>query len=323
MPLISEAMEAGAECADRRPGARRPRPANALSEEERAEIIHVANLPENASKAPAAIVVDLADEGRYLASESSFYRVLGEHGQNKRRGHAREPARRPAPVTHTAVAPCQVWVWDITWLPTTVAGLFFKMYIIMDLFSRKIVAWEVFAEENADHSAELLRRAALAEKIAAIADLLVLHGDNGSPLRAGTVDALMYSLGITPSRSRPRVSNDNAHAEAFFRTAKYHPSRIPEGFDTLEAARQWAASFINWYNHEHKHRSLNHVTPQQKHTGEDHAILAQRHQLYEQSRYKNPGRWIQGSTRDWSPVNATTLNPIDDRDIEKSLKKSA
>lgn len=308
---------------DGRPAAERPKPANALTKEERAEIIRVANSPENASKAPCEIVVDLADKGIFLASESSLYRVLHDHRQSAHRGRARAPKAKAAPATHVATAIRQVWVWDITWLPSKVAGIFFKLYIIMDLYSRKIIAWEVWEEENAAHSEDLLRRAALGENIAVNTVKVVLHGDNGSPLKAGTVLALMYVLGITPSHSRPRVSNDNAHAEAFFRTAKYHPTMVPAGFASLESARQWAASFILWYNHQHKHKALNFVTPHQKHSGEDVALLAQRHELYQQHRDKNPRRWIKGNTRDWTPVQSTALNPPDDRTIEKNIKKSA
>lgn len=235
--------------ADRRPTAVRPKPANALTEAQRAEIVRGANSPGNASKTPAEIVVDLADKETYLASESSFYRVLDEHRQKVRRA----PKAKASPVTHVAAAPRQVWVWDITWLPSKVAGIFFKLYIIMDLYSRKIIAWEVWEEENAAHSEQLLRRAALAENIAVNTLKVVLHGDNGSPLKAGTVLALMYALGVTPSHSRPRLSNANAYAEAFFRTAKYHPTMVPGGFASLEDARQWAASFVRWYNNDHKH----------------------------------------------------------------------
>lgn len=313
----------GADGGDRRPCATRTRPRNALSEAEQAAIIEVVNSPQYASMAPAQIVASLADQDIYLASESTFYRLLRAHRQNAHRGRARAPQPKSAPATHLATAPRQVWVWDITWLPTKVAGIFFKLYIIMDLYSRKIIAWEIWEEENADNSEILLRRAALAENIALNINPVVLHGDNGSPLRAGTVLALMYALGINPSHSRPRVSNDNAHAEAFFRTAKYHPTISPNGFHTLEAARQWAAAFVQWYNNEHKHRALNWVTPNQKHTGKDIEILANRHQLYRKYRDKNPHRWINLNTRSWKPVKSTALNPIKNRNIEKLIKKSA
>lgn len=306
---------------DGRPQAIRPKPSNALSQAERQEIVKACNKSEHASKAPAEIVVDLADEGRYVASESTIYRVLRQHRQSAHRGRARAPKPRPHPGTHNATAIRQIWVWDITWMPSTVAGIFYRLYIIMDLYSRKIVGWEIWNEENAQRAQELVRRAALAENIAGNTPL-ILHGDNGSPLKAGNVLALMYSLGITPSHSRPRVSNDNAHAEAFFRTTKYHPSLPPEGFETLQKARQWAAEFIQWYNQEHKHRSLNHVTPEQKHSGEDIEILARRHRLYQKERQQNPGRWIKGKTRNWNPVQATSLNPIDSTKLEKTLKKT-
>lgn len=307
---------------DDRPAAQRAQPKNALSEDERDEIIRVCNQQQHQSKAPAQIVVDLADQGRYLASESTFYRVLNQHQQTAHRGRARAPRPRPHPGTHKASGVGQIWVWDITWLPSAVTGLFYRLYIIMDLYSRKIVASEVWEEENAQRARQLVRRAALAENIAA-GGAPVLHGDNGSALKAGTVLALMHKLGITPSHSRPRVSNDNAHAEAFFRTSKYHPSLSPKGFDSLEQARQWAAGFMHWYNHEHKHRSLNYVTPHQKHCGQDLEILTQRHRLYQQKRQEQPDRWIKGRTRNWSPTTMTTLNPVDTRIMEKTLKKSA
>lgn len=315
----------GPDGTDGRPGGgkRRKRPPNALSAAEKAAVVAVCNQPENASKPPTQIVTNLADNGVYIASESSFYRVLREHKQLNHRGRARAPKRRIAPVTYTATAPRQVWVWDITWLPCAVTGIFFKLYIIMDLFSRKIVAAEVFENENAENSKALLYRAALAENLAANAAPVVLHGDNGSPLRAGTVLALMEKLQLSPSHSRPRVSNDNAHAEALFRTAKYHPS-LPTGhFPDINAARQWANAFILWYNHEHKHRSINFVTPHQKHTGEDIKLLAKRHQLYQQARDKNPLRWIQGVTRNCNPITTVSLNPPDTKELEKILKKSA
>ena len=305
--------------ADARPEAGRPAPNNALSGEERQKVVNTCNEARFASSPPGHIVPVLAEEGTYLASESTFYRVLRARDRNHRRGRARAPNTPAPPRTRHATGPGQVWVWDITWLPTRVIGLFFKLQIIMDLFSRKIVAWEVWEAENAANSEELLRRAALAENIAA-GNQPVLHGDNGSPLKAGTVLALMYKLGITPSHGRPRVSNDNAHAEAFFRTAKYHPSLDPGGFATIEAARRWAADFVNWYNHEHRHAKIGFVTPCQKHEGRDHEILEQRRETYRQAKARNPGRWINGRTRPWNSVNITTLNPVQDRQIEKILK---
>jgi len=188
--------------------------------------------------------------------------------------------------------------------------MFFKLYVILDLFSRKIIASEVWEEENAEHSKSLLQRACLAEKLAAHTHPLVLHGDNGSPLKASTVLGLMYSLGITPSHSRPRVSNDNPHAEALFRTAKYHPFLPPNGFADLAAARQWAQAFVDNYNNRHFHSALRFVTPAQKYAGADKAILANRQELYQRARAQNPNRWIRKSTRNWSPITETVIGVV-------------
>jgi len=181
----------------------------------------------------------------------------------------------------------------------------------------------VWEEENAARAAELVERACLAERIAAAPGGPVLHGDNGSALKAGTLDALFARLEISPSRSRPRVSNDNAHAESLFRTAKHHPSLPPAGFDSLAEAREWTGRFVAWYNEEHRHRALKFVTPGQKHRGEDAEILAKRSALYEAAKADRPERWIQRKTRDWTPVASTTLNPVRESELEKILKKSA
>jgi len=176
------------------------------------------------------------------------------------------------------------------------------------LYSRKIVGWEVHDSDTAEHAAHLVRRTALAEGIAALPVKPVLHGDNGSTLKATTVLSMLNWLGVKPSYSRPRVSDDNAYAEALFRTAKYRPEFPVHGFADLEAARSWAADFVHWYNVDHRHSGIQYVSPSQRHEGEDQAILAARHALYLQAREKNPARWS-GDTRNWSPIGAVTLNP--------------
>lgn len=308
--------------ADRRPTAQRATPIHALSQEERQAVLTQCNLPENKDKPPGQIVPALADQGLYLASESTFYRVLKANSQLNHRGRARAPKSTPKPV-HTATAPNQVWVWDITYLKTSVAGIYLYLYIIMDLHSRKIVAHETWEAENAEHSKALLRRACLSENIAASASPVILHGDNGSPLKAGTVIALMEFLGITPSHSRPRVSNDNAFAEAIMRTAKYNPTLPPQGFGCLYDARVWADQFVQYYNGEHRHSALRFVTPNQKHNAQDVEILKNRASVYQKAKAKNPHRWIRGITRNWQPVGATSLTPIDPYQLEKTIKKSA
>jgi putative transposase len=279
-----------------------------LSETERARIIAVANEPRFAETPPARIVPALAEEGIYLASESSFHRVLRAHGQMSRRGRARPPRASRPPTTHVATAPGHVWCWDVTFLPALVQGQWFYLYLILDLYSRTIVGFEVHATDNADHAAHLARRTALAEGVHALPVKPVLHGDNGATLKATTVLAMLHWLGIAPSYSRPRVSDDNAYAEALFRTAKYRPEFPANGFADLDAAREWAARFVQWYNHEHRHSGIGYVTPAQRHAGQDCALLAARHALYTSARTRNPRRWTR-QTRNWTPVAAVTLNP--------------
>jgi len=311
----------GLQQGDARPLAERPTPAHALTEAERAEILAVANEPRFAELPPARIVPMLADEGVYLASEASFYRVLRHHDQVKHRGRAQAPSAPKPPTTHIATAPRQVWCWDMTpdrvrgrlYLPTPVLGQWFYLYLILDLYSRKIVGFTVEARDEAEHAALLVKRTALAEGIHALAAKPVLHGDNGSTLKATTVLAMLHWLGVKPSYSRPRVSDDNAYAEALLRTAKYRPEFPAKGFATLDEARAWGADFVCWYNTEHRHSGIRYVTPAQRHAGEDHAILEARKALYQAAREANPARWS-GQTRNWSPVGPVTLNPErDDR----------
>jgi putative transposase len=296
---------------DRRPMAARPRPSHALSEAERARIVALANEPRFADVPPARIVPMLADEGIYVASESSFHRVLREHGQMQRRGRARPPRATRPPSTHVATGPKQVWCWDVTFLPRQVQGQWFYLTLILDLYSRKIVGFEVQESDTAEHAAHLVRRTTLSEGVHARPARPVLHGDNGATLKATTVLAMLHWLGIAPSHSRPRVSDDNAFAEALFRTAKYRPEFPARGFADLDAARRWAAEFVHWYNHEHRHRGIRYVTPAQRHAGQDAPLLAARHTLYQQAREANPRRWS-GPTRNWTPVGAVTLNPEHD-----------
>jgi transposase InsO family protein len=280
-------------------------PANRLSNAEREEILNVVNQPEFAHLPPSQIVPALADQGRYLASESSFYRVLREAEQLKPRGKSRPPShQRPQPFE--ATAPNQLWSWDITYLATTIKGQFFYLYLILDVFSRKIVGWEIFERECAEHAATVFHKAHLREGVGA--KELVLHSDNGAPMKGATMLATLQRLGVVPSFSRPSVSNDNPFSEALFKTLKYRPEFPAKPFDTLAAARQWVHAFVHWYNEEHRHSALKFVTPAQRHRGEDEAILRQRERLYAAAREQQPARWS-GSTRNWERESSVQLNP--------------
>jgi len=295
----------------------RSEPANKLSEHERQQVLNVANAPEFTHLPPNQIVPTLADQGRYIASESSFYRILHEAKQLIHRGKAK-PATRQRPKPLQADAPNQLWSWDITYLATTVKGLFFYLYLIMDVFSRKIVGWEVYDSESADQAATVFRRAHLREGITG--DDLVLHSDNGSPMKGATMLAMLQRLGVMPSFSRPSVSDDNPYSEALFKTLKYHPGYPDKPFDNLDDAREWVCGFEHWYNEVHRHSALRFVTPGQRHRGEDIDILAQRHRLYEFAKARHPERWS-GSTRNWEPEEIVYLNPGKPPKMEVNLKQ--
>lgn len=295
---------------DQRTQSSRSEPANKLSIEERTAILAVCNSVRFGSLPPSQIVPMLADEGRYLASESSFYRVLRQAGQAGRRGRAVPPRPVARPTSHTATAPNQVWSWDVTWLPASVKGRFYKLYLIEDIFSRFPVGWEVHEEECGELAAELVQRSVLAQRCTT--QPLVLHADNGAPMKSYSLKARLEALGIVPSHSRPRVSNDNPFSESLFRTLKYWPQWPRKGFGSLDAARQWVKRFIDWYCHEHRHSGIRFVTPAQRHQGLDKVLLKQRHELYQAARQVHPERWS-GATRNWEWIGTVHLNP--DRDL--------
>jgi putative transposase len=293
--------------ADQRKAAAATRvPANKLTVEEKQVILETVHQPEFRSLPPSQIVPMLADRGEYRGSESSFYRVMSEQGQNVRRGRAASPRTVAKPQGFCAEGPNEVWSWDITYLPTRVKGIFLRLYVVEDVFSRKITGWEVHAEESAEHASALIHKACLVEGIQR--EGLVLHADNGSAMRSATLLAKLQHWGITPSFSRPAVSNDNPYIEATFRTLKYTPRYPSQPFADLAAARAWVAEFVEWYNEQHRHSAIHFVTPGQRHRGEDHAILAQRHEVYEDARSRNPQRWS-GATRNWNRVEQVWLNP--------------
>ena len=300
--------------------AKRPAPPNKLTEHEQHRILAVCNDPEYARLPPSQIVPRLADKGEYIASESSFYRVLKAHDQLHHRGRAKKRSQTKKPTTHIARKPNQVWCWDISYIPSRVRGQFWYLYLILDVYSRKIVAWEVHEQESGQLATELIERAVIAESC--IKSPLVLHADNGAPMTSTTFQAKLLELGITPSHSRPRVSNDNPFSESLFKTVKYCPQWPSQGFETLEDARQWMLEFVRFYNHEHRHSAIRFVTPCQRHNGEDKALLAARNTVYQKAKEARPERWT-GKTRNWEPVLEVALNPERLPVSENRLKMAA
>jgi putative transposase len=281
------------------------KPSNALSEEERSEVVAIMNEPQYSSMSPSTLVPLLATLGLYLASESTFYRISRALKLLAHRGRARRRSRRK-PREFVARRPNQVWAWDITFLPSEVRGRFFKLYVVLDVWSRMIVGAVVHEVEDATLAAKLLERCYIEQGVTA--NQLVLHSDNGGAMKGNTMLAKLQQLGIMPSFSRPNVSDDNAFAESVMRTIKYNPAYPDRPFADLEAARAWVATFVAWYNEEHLHSGIQFVTPAQRHHGLDIEILAHRHEVYTGARDRNPERWT-GKTRNWEHPSTVVLNP--------------
>lgn len=290
---------------DRRP-LRQYEPPHKLTAAERSEVLAVAHSSEFGHLPPSQIVPRLADQGRYLASESTFYRVLKAENQLAHRRSERPAQPRSKPRAICAMAPNQVYSWDITYLPTAIRGQFYYLYLFLDIFSRKIVGWQVYEEESSVLASEVLRDVCHREGIQP--NQVVLHSDNGGPMKGATMLATLQGLGIRPSFSRPAVSNDNPYSESLFKTLKYRPAYPLKPFDDLAAARQWVTGLVEWYNHAHRHSAIRFVTPAQRHAGLDGALLEHRKGVYETARTRHPQRW-RGPLRNWQRIQAVLLNP--------------
>lgn len=289
---------------DKRHGPNLP-PANKLTDAERARILEVANSSQYCNQPPSQIVPKLADQEIYIASESSFYRVLTQENQLKHRGASR-PRTHKKPDELIAVKPNQIWSWDISYLPSIIQGKFFYLYLFLDIFSRKIVGFHVYEQEAAEHAATVISKACLAEGVQK--GNVTLHSDNGSPMKGSTMLVTLQKLGVIPSFSRPSVSNDNPYSESMFRTLKYCPLYPSKRFSCIEDAQEWVLKFVDWYNNVHQHSGINFVTPSTRHQGLDKEILGKRARVYELARQKNPNRWSAG-TRNWAHVETVYLNP--------------
>lgn len=284
------------------------RPANQLTARERETILTVVTAAAYRELSPHQIVPHLADAGRYLASESTIYRILREERLLQHRGRAKAPERRP-PRAHVATGANQLWSWDITYLRTSVRGVFFYLYLMLDVWSRKVVGWAVHDVESAECAAALFLGLCRAQRLDPAG--IVLHADNGGPMKGATMVATLERLGVLASFSRPGVSDDNAFSEALFRTLKYRPGYPTQPFADLDAARAWVEGFVHWYNTQHLHSAIRFVTPADRHAGGDLALLRQRAAVYARARRRTPERWS-GTIRDWTPIPTVRLNPEHD-----------
>jgi transposase InsO family protein len=298
----------------------RKNPPNKLSDQERSEVLTICNSKEFMDVSPKQIVPVLADKGQFIASESTFYRILRAANQLHHRGRTAKPSSRKRPYPYTANGPNQLWSWDITYLASIIKGRFFYLYLFMDIYSRKIVGWEVYENESSEQAADVLRKTRLKESLP-INHELVLHSDNGGPMKGATMLATMQKMGIVPSFSRPSVSNDNPFSESLFKTLKYVPVYPTKPFESVVEARQWVSTFCYWYNHLHRHSGLKFVTPVQRHLGKDRAILEGRKRVYEAAKKVHPERWS-GKTRNWNHEATVELNPVN-QDTENNKDKIA
>jgi len=279
--------------------------AHGLSEEEKQALVKESSKPEYRDLSPWQIVARLADTGRYLGSESSFYRVLKRNDLLSHR-HNSKPRVHHRPKDLAARNPNEIWSWDITYLNSPIRGAYYYLYLVEDIFSRMIVGWTIEEVESADHGGQLIDRICQEQGIAK--GQLTLHSDNGGPMTGATMVATLERLGVIPSLSRPAVSDDNPYSESLFKTLKYRPSYPESAFSGIDQARQWVSRFVEWYNTEHLHSAIRFVTPGSRHLGEDPAILAKRSVVYEKAKRLNPRRWS-GPIRNWSPITEVHLNP--------------
>jgi transposase InsO family protein len=289
---------------DRRSGPRR-HPPSAVSEQQRRHVLALLTSPRFRDLSPRQVVPTLADEGIYTVSEATMYRLLRSERLLTHRASSR-PRTHHRPPELVAATPNTVWCWDITYLRAPVRGTFYYLYLLEDLYSRRIVGWQVLDCESAEAAALLVERTCAELKVDS--SRLHLHADNGGPMKGATMLATLQRLGVVASFSRPRVSDDNPFAESLFRTLKYRPGFPSRPFRDIEEARQWVSGFVRWYNEQHLHSALNFVTPNDRYFGRDAAILAARHLVYQRARGRHPERWT-GETRNWSPAPAVTLNP--------------
>jgi putative transposase len=289
-------------------------PKNKFTQAEREHLLKVVNSEAYRNQAPGQIVPALADKGEYIGSESTIYRILRAEKLLTHRSAAR-PNRHQKPAELSATKPNVLWSWDITYLLSSIRGQYFYLYLFLDIFSRKIVGHEVYAEQSAEQAAEVVSKAYSAEGVRS--GEVTVHADNGGPMKGSMMLAKLELLGVAASFSRPSVSNDNPFSEALFRTLKYRPEYPSKPFENIEDARTWVSGFVNWYNTIHQHSGISFVTPAARHKGEDKQILENRKAVYALAKGKNPNRWS-GQTRKWAFLEKVYLNAKHSKDIAKA-----
>ena len=291
---------------DRRKGSHRLL-THKLSEEERQRILLTCNQPQYAALPPGQIVPALADQGLYIGSESSFYRVLHQAGQCHRRGRARLPQESRSVPRLRADRPNAVWSWDITKLKGPAKWTCFHLYVILDIFSRYVVGWLIAPRESAELAQQLIADTVARHDV--MPGELTLHADRGTSMRSKPVASLLVDLDVAKSHSRPYTSDDNPYSESQFKTMKYRPD-FPERFGSIEDARSHCQTFFAWYNAQHCHSGIGHMTPHSVHYGQAQAMREVRQATLNAAFAATPNRF-KGIRPCLKPMpTATWINPL-------------
>ena len=268
----------------------RPVPTRSLNQQERTQVLNVLNSERFVDAAPRQVYAQLLDEGTYLCSWRTMYRILDAHEQvRERRDQLVHPIYKKPELL--AQAPNQVWSWDITKLRGPAKWSYFYLYVLMDIYSRFVVGWMVARQESAELAKELIEQSCQNQRVDQ--DTLTIHSDRGGPMTAKSMALLLSDLGVTKSHSRPYVPNDNPFSEAHFKTMKYRPD-YPDRFGCLEDARDWPRGFFGWYNFDHCHTGLGLMTPATVHYGLDKKVQAERQRVLEAAYLAHPERFVRG-----------------------------
>jgi len=288
-------------CRPRRPNHRR------LSQAERAEVLAVLDSERFIDQPPREVYATLLEEGRFLCSIRTMYRLLRERGELRERRDHRERGQYAIPRL-VATAPNQIWTWDISKLATFVSGVFLNLYVILDLFSRYVVAWMVAERENSALAQQLFAEAI--SRYGIEPGKLIVHQDRGAPMTAHGFAELLSALGVDRSYSRPRVSNDNPHQESLFHTAKYQPD-YPGRFRDTRHGRHWCHDFFGWYNDDHHHEGLSLFTPADVFFGRVALVAARRQEALRQAFEAHPERFVRGLPRVRLPPTSVAINRLE------------
>ena len=283
----------------------RKRPEQALSDVEQQTVLATLHEPRFVDKAPPQVYAQLLEEGRYLCSIRTMYRLLAAHQEvRERRALASHPVYTQPELL--ATRPNEVWSWDITKLKGPVKWTYYYLYVILDLFSRSVVGWMIAEQESATLAQRLIAESCDKQKI--VKDQLTLHADRGSSMKSKVVALLLADLGVTKTHSRPHVSNDNPFSESQFKTMKYRPE-FPERFGCLQDARAFGCVFFPWYNGEHRHSGVALYTPADVHYGRVNEVYQRRQAAWDAAYQRSPNRFVRKPPKAALPPQAVWINP--------------